>query len=281
MSKGAELKQPAKPKEPVDEATRLKINLVEIEGQTVEFRGQHKQDQFVYDVFFKGLKKGTYFECGALDGRYLSNTFAFERFFEWRGVLVEPLTHQYEQLVQNRPNSTCFNACVGPKEEWVLFFNHKGGGLSGIVKEVGRRHIERLEFSYMNHPAAYQRNPDLLRLEWKEVMLTSRALEQGGLEHINFFSLDVEGGEYAVLMGIDFNKTTVDVFCIEVNPGSSADVHKLLRTNGYSVVASVGQDLIYARDAYLLELKEAGVDIQARMASSDVRHKLRSSEEFA
>jgi len=249
------------------------FNPVEIDGRTVEFRGQHQQDKFVYDVFFAGKRGGTFFECGALDGVYLSNTNVFEQFFDWRGVIVEPLEGQYEQLVKNRPNSKCYNACVGPKEESVLFFNHKNGGLSGVVKEVGRRHIERLEYSYSVNPKSYHRAEPLLKLEWKPIIRTTRAIRDAGFSHIDFFSLDVEGGEPSVLAGLDPTEVTVDVFCVEVNQQSFAEVSEWMGTNGFQSLASVGQDLIYAHTRFLDALKRDGVDIDARMKASTVRHK--------
>ena len=275
-TKPAVATKPAKPPlTPEEEDARKKINRVQIGDMLVEFRGQHKQDQFLYDLLFKDKTDGIFFECGALDGIYLSNTYAFERYFGWRGLLVEPLDRQYEQLKVNRDQSVCLHACVGPRDEHVLFFNHKGGGLSGIVKEVGRRHIERLEFSYMNHPLSYQRNPDLLRLEWKEVVKTGRALQESGFSHIDLFSIDVEGGEYAVLQGIDFDQIEIDVFCIEVNPQSINEVDSLLKGHDYVDIASVGQDVIYLRRPFFDGLRDQGVDLAARMKQSTVRHKPR------
>lgn len=256
------------------ELARQKINKVIIDDREIEFRGQHQQDQFVYDLFFKGKTGGTFFECGALDGIYLSNTYAFEKFFGWRGVMVEPLTHQYAALTVNRPNSVCYNACVGPNETTVLFFNHKGGGLSGIVKEVGRAHIERLEYSYSVNPKSYHREEPLLKLEWKPVMRTTRAIKEAGISHIDFFSLDVEGGEPSVLAGLDMSELTIDVFCVEVNQQSIAGVMAWMDAGGFKPVASVGQDLILAHSSFLEKLAKDGVDLDQRMAATTVRHKL-------
>ena len=251
-----------------EEYKRFKITRAERHGQEIEWHGQHRQDIFVHDVFFEGKRGGTFFECGGLDGIYLSNTYVFERYFGWKGVLLEPLTAQFEKLKDNRPNSVCYNACVGPKEETVLFFNHKGGGLSGIVKEVGRTHIERLEYSYAHAPHAYQRNPDLLRLEWKPVMVTTRAITEAGFSHIDFFSLDVEGGEFAVLSGLDLDVVTVDLFCIEVNAQSKGEVDEMLTAKDYQLIASVGQDRLYGRRTFIEGLLDSGVDLNARLLAA-------------
>lgn len=256
------------------ELARQKINLVKIGEREVEFRGQDQQDQFVYDVFFDGKIGGTFVECGALDGIYLSNTYAFEKFFGWRGVVIEPLTHQHEALKVNRPNSVCYNACVGSKEGTVLFFNHKGGGLSGVVKDLGRAHIERFEYSYSVNPKSYQREEPLLKLEWKPVMLTSRVIEEAGITHVDFFSLDVEGGETEVLAGLDMSRISIDVFCIEVNQKSMVKIMEWMNAQQFVPVTRVGHDLILAHQTFLDKLKAAGVDIAKRMSETTVRHKL-------
>ncbi len=58
-----------------------------------------------------------------------------------------------------------------------------------------------------------------------------------GYEHIDFFSLDVEGAEFTVVKTIDFKKTSIDTFCIELD-GHDAQkderVVKLLKQNGYN-----------------------------------------------
>ena len=50
-------------------------------------------------------------------------------------------------------------------------------------------------------------------------------LEYANIKHINFFILDVEGGELSVLKGIDWDKVTFDVLCVETDVG--------MRPNGY------------------------------------------------
>lgn len=248
----------------------LRIFKTTIDGLDVECRGSHQQDLFVYEVFFPGVKNGTFFECGALDGAYLSNTNIFERYFEWTGVLVEPITSQYEKLAVNRPNSKAYNACVGPSDTNVLFFNLRDGGLSGIVKEIGRKQIEKYEFSYNNSPESYAKRPDMLKLEWKPVIQTTRTLIENGFKHINFFSLDVEGGEASVLRGLDFEQITVDVFCIEANASSKAEVEAILIPRGFRPVAAMGQDIFYVSQVFLDKLTDEGVNLVDRMKASRV-----------
>lgn len=57
-----------------------------------------------------------------------------------------------------------------------------------------------------------------------------------GIEHVNFWSLDVEGAELEVLRGFDFDRVTVDVIAVEAdggNPEKDAAVVAYLRERGY------------------------------------------------
>jgi hypothetical protein len=54
--------------------------------------------------------------------------------------------------------------------------------------------------------------------------------------HVDFFSLDVEGGELMVLQSIDFNCITFNVIVVELdgsNQQKDDGVRKLLKTAGY------------------------------------------------
>lgn len=63
----------------------------------------------------------------------------------------------------------------------------------------------------------------------------SRLLD--GFEHIDFFSLDVEGSELVVVSTLDFEKISVDTFCIELDehdpPPKNRRVENLLAQKGY------------------------------------------------
>jgi len=50
-------------------------------------------------------KNGFYVELGANDGISQSNTLYFERYKNWRGVLVEPSPHNFLKCLSNRSKS--------------------------------------------------------------------------------------------------------------------------------------------------------------------------------
>ena len=68
---------------------------------------QSREDRFLYQQVFKALGPDivgrTFLEIGALDGLVVSNTLAFERAFDWRGILVEGHPHNSRALRSNAP----------------------------------------------------------------------------------------------------------------------------------------------------------------------------------
>ena len=52
-------------------------------------------------------KNGFYIEIGANDGVRQSNTLYFEKFKNWRGILVEP-SKRYNNLIKNRKKKNYF-----------------------------------------------------------------------------------------------------------------------------------------------------------------------------
>ena len=78
-----------------------------------------------------------------------------------------------------------------------------------------------------------------------------------GIKNIDFFSLDVEGGEYDVLKTIDFNNLDIETFAIEHNGRSESikkyrEFFKAIRFNdnprmNYNEIKVNGQDTFFIK----------------------------------
>jgi hypothetical protein len=111
--------------------------------------------------------------------------------------------------------------------------------LGGLIDKYDPKHVERV------------------RKELKECGGTSKEItvscytfndlmQSNGITHVNFLSIDTEGGEYEILSTIDFSKFLIDVITVEDNYGDSRFV-QLLDKNGFSLAGTRGCDLIFAR----------------------------------
>lgn len=146
---------------------------------------------------------GYFVELGANDGVNQSNTLFFERQRGWRGVLIEPIPHQFARCRANRAPDNAFycNACTpfGYKERFAeLIYSN----LMTVSAEFS---------GCIDDPVAHARKGEEFLSEGECVLrfgavarpLSEILLECGAPQLIDLLSLDVEGSELHVLQGID------------------------------------------------------------------------------
>ncbi len=202
------------------------------------FYGQYKQDQYLYNTFFMNKQNGIFLDVGASDGITFSNSLFFEK-LGWTGLCVEPREEAFKKLSTVR---SCHkeNIAISDKPGQYQFqeLSGWGSGLSGIVNNYDPRHVNRIirEKKHPNHKGS--------RLIQVDAVTLQSLLDKYGLSTIDFLSLDVEGGEMAVLNSIDWSKTSISVICIE-NNYNTKDIPNFLASKGYKFVKRHACDQIY------------------------------------
>lgn len=169
-------------------------------------------------TLFNYKKNGVFIEAGANDGITQSNTKRLEEFHGWTGVLVEPSESVYNDLCRNRSISKCFQCVLGSfAEDNTYVWGDFDGNLMSSVGGVR-----------------------LARQAPQKVLVRSlqSILDEAGITHVNFFSLDTEGYELNVLNGIDFTKTTFDYILIEIYPTEYEKIKSLMLSEGYELVGN-------------------------------------------
>jgi hypothetical protein len=102
-----------------------------------------------FDLFYKDLDEkrdtGVFFEAGAMDGLWATNTMLIENCLGWRGVMMEGAQHQAEALARNRPHATkIFKAVCGEASGFVNFSaSADAGSVAGIPELMDAGHKER------------------------------------------------------------------------------------------------------------------------------------------
>jgi FkbM family methyltransferase len=211
------------------------------------FYGQFRQDQRVYELFFKQQRRqqGVFVDVGASDGVTFSNTFFFENTLGWTGLCIEPRPSAFRDLVRNR-RCLCANVAVGDPEadgDLMQFVEYRGwgSGLSGIAQYYDPRHLERIKREELH--------PDHRGKTTYNVIVQSLAdrLETHELYEIDYLSIDIEGPELKVLKTLDYDRFRIKVIDVE-NNYRTADIRNFLRTKGYRFVERIGVDELYVRD---------------------------------
>ena len=74
-------------------------------------------------------------------------------------------------------------------------------------------------------------------------------LDERGIKHVDFVSLDVEGAEIGVLSGIDFSRVDIDCFTIENNKGWQREkrLRRFMINAGYRLKARLWLDEVWIK----------------------------------
>jgi len=183
---------------------------------------QFQQDLRVVD-FYKKKTHGFFIEIGASDGINFSNTCFLERYYEWKGICVEPIPEIYSKLVKNRPNSKCFNLAVYNKSDITVPFSISNDWslLSGITENIDY------------HSKLVNKNKTTIDVT--TISLTDLLDRAEAPTFIEYLSLDTEGSEYEILKDFDFKKYTIGLIDVEHNwvEPRRTQIRELLVSNGY------------------------------------------------
>lgn len=191
--------------------------------QTLEFRSDPKigQDRWVVDLFAR--KRGGFFvEAGACDGVGASNTFVLERQLGWKGICVEPNDEFFARLAANR-SCACENVCLSDERGTVRF--RSAGYYGGIEERLSDHHFEDFK------DGTVQEKPC--------VLLEDLLVKHDAPRVIDYLSLDLEGGELAVLKSFPFDR--YDVLAMTVEQGC-AGIAPFLEAQGYERVVNPYSD---------------------------------------
>lgn len=215
------------------------LNMIPAFAETQKFYSQYQQDQYVYENFFKNKQNGVFVDIGAHDGISLSNTYFFEKFMGWKGICVEPNPEVYNQLKQNR-NCLCVQGCIYDKRESVPFLKITGYAemLSGIMENYDPQHLRRIQ----NEIAYYGGKSEIIDVKCYNL---TQLLLDNGIQHVDYLSIDTEGGEFGILRSIDFSRLDIDV--IEVENNYHEPFQPFLESHGYKKVCDLGPDEIYCK----------------------------------
>ena len=212
----------------------LFLGLFSVESK---FYSQCKQDQFVYETFFKDKKDGFFVEIGADDGVTFSNTLFFEE-LGWKGICIEPRPTAFAKLIKNR-HCFCDKHAIAAEKGSREFLIVEGycQMLSGFVDTYDPVHLKRIERELKQFGGkSYVETVPCI--SFNELCDTYHA------KKIDLLSVDTEGSELEILKLIDFDHIYIQVIVVENLYGSTA-IKELLTKNGYSLVKVLDSDEVY------------------------------------
>jgi len=147
------------------------------------------------------FENGFFIEAGGNDGLSQSNSYWFERFRGWRGLLIEAVPDQAELCRKNRPRADVVNAAL-VADASIKSIKIKSARLMAFIPGTRTREEEA---AHLKAAIEVQNLTEVPEIEVPAVTLAS-ILESRDRKPADLFSLDVEGYEVPVLKGMDVER---------------------------------------------------------------------------
>jgi FkbM family methyltransferase len=163
---------------------------------------------------------GFYIECGANDGVKQSNTLRLENEKNWNGILIEPSINAFEACKLNRGNLNIFENCL------LSSFENENKEIDGdfdgsLMSSINGERLTR-------------------NSNYKVLSKTlTTILKSNNINKVDFFSLDVEGHEYEVLNGLDFDYCSPTWIVIEIYTKDLEKIMDFMGEKNYKLIENL------------------------------------------
>jgi FkbM family methyltransferase len=174
-----------------------------------------------------------------------SNSLLLEHAFGWKGICVEPNSLFFEQLRANR-SAHCFNCCLSPENGEVAFLE-AAGVYGGIADQYDPAFLDGLR-RYL--PMLGTKDAPLPLTQKPARTISSVLAEAGAPPVIDYWSLDVEGAELALLKAFPFDRYQLRVLTVEHNHSPArVRIREFLEGRGFALARELGIDDVYVHAA--------------------------------
>lgn len=194
----------------------------------------------VLGSFSKGKKDIYFIEIGANDGVFGDPIHNFIVRDKWSGILVEPLKHIFDNLIENyqgQENLIFENVAISEKDETRDFWYLK------ILEEHTPKWAEGLGSFFSENVFSKSElipniNEYIIKVQVKCVTLES-LIQKHDVNRIDVFVVDTEGYDFEIIKQIDFERFKPSIIVYEhthLRDDDKYECKRYLRRKGYRVV---------------------------------------------
>jgi FkbM family methyltransferase len=180
-----------------------------------------REEEWIIRDYFQDRRDGTFVDVGANDYRRGSKTYYLESKLGWSGIAVEPQREFAADYTRFRPRT-----------KFVPFF------VSDVSNETARLYIIQTVRGVASSNRDFVKQfgePDEVR-QVPTITLTD-LLDNEGVHHIDFLSMDIETHEPEALQGFDVERFKPSLVCIEGLLPVRQQILDYFARHGYVAVA--------------------------------------------
>ena len=198
-----------------------------------KYFGRNKVDAKLLE--YLNYENGFFVELGANDGLRESNTYYFEKNLNWKGILIEPVSKNFEKCKKNRYYKNFFfnAACVSfsyTKKTVDLIFSDLMTVPINVESdnEVFPEKHAKLGEKYL------EKNQKIKKITAEAKTLNEILDKTNAPKLIDFLSLDVEGSEIEVLKGVNHSLFRFKYILVECR--NLKKMREFLEEIGYELI---------------------------------------------
>ena len=157
-----------------------------------------------------------------------SNTFFFENFLGWYGLLIEANPKEQGNIVMDRPASAVVNGAICEKQGGtVTFFDANLGGWGGMKTSYDTQRLADTKTNGTEFEVPCHRLDSLVNY-FK-------------ISQVDFMTVDTEGSELTALMTFPFDRVKPKLIAVEILVGNQErdaykdQVTQFLESKGYKI----------------------------------------------
>lgn len=201
---------------------------------------QEGEDLILHRII-KRKNAGFYVDIGAHHPFRYSNTYKFYR-LGWRGINLDPLPGSMELFRKYRPNDINLEIPISNLNGELVYYMFDEPALNSFDKKNALKFDTETKYKIIN------------RLNIKtEKLKDILALHLPANTEIDFFSIDVEGLDYSVLLSNDWELYRPSYIIAEslstnLAKDMDSDISKFLSEKNYQLIAKTFNSLIYANN---------------------------------
>jgi FkbM family methyltransferase len=184
------------------------------------------------DIFF--------LQIGAHDGKTRDPIAPLVRQYHWRGLLVEPQTQVFAELVKNYSDEKQLlfeNSALAEKDGTLTLYGYEGADNLSSMATSSRWHYLPLN--------SEGRRGTIKAIEFPALTLNS-LLTKHKIDRVDLLQIDTEGDDFAIIKMIDFNRIKPQIIHFEsnyLNRRQKTECVRLLDAQGYAFL-TLGVDSI-------------------------------------
>lgn len=173
-------------------------------------------------------------------------------FPHWRGICIEPVHYNFEQLAfnyRNFPAIKLVQAAISQEQKPLYYIDERACCDMNFVSQCCSCDREYV-LKTLGDLRAFR--PDIVSDDAESYLIADTSipclsldqlLQEQGVEQVDFLNIDVEGHDYDVFMEFDFTRFKPAIICVEsagFNEEKRAVFNKVMADNDYQFLAIFG-----------------------------------------